>query len=81
MYNKRTWLNSQTKDSTSSVVCFNGIVTDFKGNKYPSIFIEISDCQTKVRLHKTEDDTITEFIEKLNLLKNEINLFINNLSN
>lgn len=78
-YNKRTWLNPITKDASSSVVAFNGTVTDFKGKVYPSTFLEISDCQRKIRLHQTADDSREDFIEKLELLKNEIELFIKNL--
>lgn len=79
MYNKRTWLNPETKDGTSSVVAFNGTVTDYKNKTYPSTFLEISDCQNKIRLHQTSDDTREEFINKLTLLKSEIELFIKHL--
>ena len=78
-YNKRTWLNSTEKDGTSSVVAFDGRVTDFKGKTYPSTFLEISDCQRKIRLHVTADDNAGDFIEKLELLQIEIKLFINHL--
>jgi hypothetical protein len=80
-YNKRTWLNPETKDATSHVVAFNGIVTDFKGKIYPSTFLEISDCQHKIRLHQTSDDSREDFIQKMKLLKNEIDLFIIHLEN
>lgn len=78
-YNKRTWLNPITKDASSSVVAFSGTVTDFKGKTYPSTFLEISDCQHKIRLHQTSDDSREDFIEKMKLLKSEIELFINHL--
>lgn len=78
-YNRRTWLNPETKDATSYVVAFNGRVTDFKGEVYPSTFLEIADCSRKVQLHQTSDDTREEFITKLKLLKDEIELFINHL--
>lgn len=78
-YNKRRWLNPVDKDATSSIVCFNGTVTDFKGKTYPSTFLEISDCQTKIRLHQTSDDTREDFIEKLKLVKSEIKRFIKHL--
>lgn len=81
MYNKRTWLNSIEKDSTGSVVCYNGIVSDFKGKTYPSTFIEISDCQNKIRLHKVTDDSKEDFINKLKLLQSEIEQFIKHLEN
>ena len=78
-YSKRTWLNPIEKDGTSAVVAFDGKVSDWKGREYPSTFIEISDCQRKIRLHYTPDDDLGDFIEKLQLLKSEIDLFINHL--
>lgn len=79
MYNRRIWLNPETKDGSSSVVAFNGTVTDFKGKTYPSTFLEIADCQNKIRLHQTADDTKEDFINKIKLLRDEIDLFIQNL--
>lgn len=77
-YNKRTWLNGEGSDATSSVVAFDGEVTyDNKYNR--STFLEISDCRNKIRLHITTDDTTNNFIEKLETLKHEVNLFINHL--
>ena len=81
MYNRRTWLNKDTSSSTGSVVAFDGRLIDYKGNDYQSTFLEISDCSSKVTLHITSDDTITDFIDKLELLKSEIELFINHLKN
>lgn len=81
LYNKRTWLNSENSDSTGSVVAFNGRLIDFDGKEYNSTFLEIADCRNKIRLHITSDDTKEDFITKLKLLNNEINLFINHLEN
>lgn len=79
VYNKRTWLNQVKSDSTGSVVAFDGDIVDFEGKKYHSTFLEIADCRHKIRLHITSDDTKEEFIEKMKLLKEEIELFINHL--
>jgi len=82
IYNKRTWLNSAKCDSTGSVVAFDGKVTDIDtGKKYTQRFLEIADCRSKVRLHKTSDDTDKDFLDKMKLLKREIDLFINHLEN
>jgi hypothetical protein len=78
-YNKRTWLNKETSDLTGSVVAFDGRLIDYKGNDYQSTFLEIADCKNKIRLHITSDDTVTDFIDKLELLKSEIESFINRL--
>ena len=76
-YNKRTWLNSKKSDSTGSIVCFSGEVTDLDtGKKYSQMFLELSDCRNKVRLHLTSNDTKLEFLNKMRLLKNEISKFI-----
>ena len=42
-------------------------------------FIEIADCHGKVRLHKSSDDSVTEFIQKLSVMCNEIDCFIKHL--
>lgn len=77
-YNKRTWLNPLSSSSTSSVVCFNGTVIDQYG-KYIDTFLQIRDCSRLIKLHKKFDETDEEFITKLELLKNEIDLFIKHL--
>lgn len=78
MYNKRTWLNKEASPSTGNIVAFDGEVS-WRGEKIRAPFLEISDCNVSVRLHKTDDDTIGDFIDKMKLLKNEIELFINHL--
>ena len=78
-YNSRTWLNSLNSDSTGSVVAFDGDVMLWNKELTPSTFLEISDCRNKVRLHMNEDDSKAHFIQKMNILKDEIQLFINHL--
>ena len=64
------------------MVAFDGMVTDIDTKEqYPQLFLEISDCKTKVRLHQTSDDTREDFIIKMELLKHELVLFINHLEN
>lgn len=75
MYNKRKWLNSRVSDSTGSIVAFSGKVTH-DNKKVDWTFLEISDCSNKIRLHQTTDDSRQGFINKMKLLKNEIELFI-----
>ncbi len=80
MYNKRTWLNAESCDSTGSVVAYDGKVTDLDtNNQYTQRFLEIADCHHKIRLHKTSDDTDKDFLDKMRLLKSEIDQFINYL--
>lgn len=78
MYNKRTWLNPIKSDSSSSIVAFDGIVTN-KGESLESRFIQIADCNRKITLHQTSDDTKEDFINKIKLLRSEIDLFIEHL--
>lgn len=77
-YNRRTWLNSGNSRSTGSVVCFDG-KTEFSDGADRDAFIEIADCHGKVRLHKSSDDSVTEFIQKLSTMRNEIDFFIDHL--
>lgn len=80
-YVERVWLNPDMSDLTGSIVCFDGIVTDFEGKNYPETFGEIADCHRKVRIHKTSDSTNEEFLFKLRSLRNEITKFITHLEN
>lgn len=75
-YNRRIWLNPVNSRSTGSVVCFDG-ETEFSDGADRDSFIEIADCHGKVRLHKSSDDSITEFVQKLSAIRNEIDFFIN----
>ena len=75
-YSCRIWLNSENSRSTGSVVCFDG-ETEFSDGA--DLFIEIADCHGKVRLHKSSDDSVTEFIQKLSMLRNEVDSYINHL--
>lgn len=77
-YNRRTWLNKNDSPSTGSVVAFDGITT-WRDEKIRNIFLSISDCNVSARLHKTDDDTIRDFVNKMKLLKDEIQLFITHL--
>lgn len=75
MYNKRTWLNKPGSPSTGNVVAFDG-VTAWKGENVKNTFLSISDCNNSIRLHRIDDDSIEDFIDKMKLLKDEIEQFI-----
>ena len=77
-YNKRTWLNKESSPSMGNVICFDGCTT-WHGEKMRNTFLQISDCSWSIRLHKTEDDSITDFVDKLKLLNKEISSFITHL--
>ncbi len=75
MYNKRTWLNKSDSPSTGNVVAFDGLTT-WKGEKIRNTFLSVSDCYSTIRLHPTDDENIDDFINKLEVLKNDITEFI-----
>lgn len=78
LYNKRTWLNTPGSPSTGNVVAFDGMVS-WHDEKIRSVFLSVSDCNVCARLHKTDDDTIDDFINKMKLLRENIDEFIHHL--
>ena len=74
MYNKRVWLNKEGSPSTGNVVCFDGNIT-WHGNRIRDLFLQVSDCNNSIRLHKIDDDSIDDFIDKIKLLRDEIDKF------
>jgi hypothetical protein len=73
----REWLNSDGSSSTGSIVCFHGKSSwaNKHGEQADSTFIEIADCHVKARLHRSEFDTLDDFITKLNLLRSTLDRF------
>ena len=76
-YSKRVWLNKNDSPSTGSVVAYHG-PKRFNGDEEPVLiaFLEVSDCHSKARLHVSPDDTMFEFIEKMELLRATITDFV-----
>lgn len=79
-YNKRTWLNNTKSDSTSTIVAYDGYVT-YKNKPTPYRFLEISDCKNKIRLHQNTDDTKSDYVNKIKLLRDELTKYILFLQN
>ena len=77
LYNKRTWLNKSDSPSLGSVVAFDGEVKYSDGAERTT-FLAISDCSKTIKLIKNTEN-INDFIDKMKLLKSEIELFINHL--
>lgn len=77
-YNKRTWLNPDNSSSTANIIAFDGDV-NYSGEVCKTTFLQIADCRKTIKLHVVEYDTIHDFIDKMKLLRNEIDLFINHL--
>lgn len=76
MYSRKMWLNKEQSPSLGSVAAFDGEITYDKKKKYRSTVLSISDCYSFIKLHKTDDDSMDDFINKLKLLQSEIGLFV-----
>lgn len=72
-YNKRIWLNTDDSHYTGSIVLFDGVDVINHGKKLDRYsFVEISSCHGKVRIHKDDNLTMEDYIQKLKLLETEI---------
>lgn len=74
MYNKRVWLNKEDSPSLGNIVTFDGIIKYSDGNERTT-FLALSDCRFTVKIIKNTE-SIEDFIDKMKLLKNEIDSFI-----
>lgn len=79
-YSKRVWLNPNNSPSTGNIIAFDDIET-IDGKPYISQFFKISDCYHIANIHKAEYDTEEDFLNKMILMRDEINLFIEHLKN
>jgi len=75
-FSKRVWLNRNDSGSTGSVVAFCGDVKWKPGKPEISTFLEVSDCHSKVRLHRAYLDSREDFIAKMLLLRDTVDQFI-----
>lgn len=78
MYNKRTWLNKENSPSIGSVVAFDGDVKYSDGIERTT-FLALSDCGKTIKLSRNTE-SIEDFIDKMKLLKSEIDSFIDYLT-
>lgn len=76
LYNRRAWLNKEDSCSTGNVVAT--VYVDEELNM--TACLSVSDCYNSARLHKTNEDTMEDFIDKMKVLNNEITLFIKTLN-
>jgi hypothetical protein len=70
-------LNPKKHPSTGHVVAYDGASPWRKKEKYS--YFEVSDCQSKIRLHLTRQDNIKDFIRKLKILRKVLDRFIRHL--
>jgi len=79
-YSRRQWLNPDGHPSTGSVVAYHGESPwDRDGKPDVMTILEISDCHSKVRLHRSEKDTLEEFVGKMETLRDVIDDFVAHL--
>lgn len=79
-YKEHVELNSSTP-STGDITCYDGIIIDQNNEKdnYESQSISISDCHTKVRLHRSHYDTDVDWLRKVRLLHEAIGRYRDHL--
>ncbi len=77
-YKSEDWLNEFESPSTGSIVCFDGW-RDYSDGPDRCTFIEVADCQQKIRLHKAQGDTLRDFIAKAEKMRNALDYFIKHL--
>jgi len=65
-YSKQAWLNIKGSPSTGAVVAYHG--PSPWSEDTDKTFLEVSDCHYKVRLHKTDVESMRNFIRKLRKL-------------
>lgn len=75
LYKRTTELNKHKSPSTGSCTAFYG-KSPWKEFKGPYMFFEVADCSCKVRLHNSQIDNKKLFIQKIKLLRDELDKFI-----
>lgn len=80
-YNKRKWLNRVDSHYTGSIVCHDGIVSNRGKDPARYTFIEIADCHGKARIHYDDNLDMNAYIEKLKIIRSEVDDFILHLEN
>jgi hypothetical protein len=73
-YKTQTWLNPENHPSTGNVVCFHG-KSPWEKRKKKLTYLQISDCNNSIRLHRTDFDSKEDFCIKLKLLESAIREF------
>lgn len=73
LYNSRVWLNPESDYASGAVICYAGILD----NDSEYLYLELQDCNKKVRLHKTAYESKEDYLKKIKLLKEEIDKYLN----
>lgn len=79
-YSRREFLNQKDSPSTGFVIAYDGMINDDEEEEpYRATFLKVGDCYSIVKLHKASYDTMDDFIEKMEKLKDVIGGFIDHL--
>lgn len=79
LFNSRKFLAESGTASTSNIVCYSG-PSPWDGGDQQAHFVSISDCHSAVRLHKTDQESLSSYISKLEALRDELSAYISWLS-
>lgn len=77
-YKVTTALNSKDSPSTGMVTAYSGRSPWPKEIKH-YMYLEIQDCHSKIRLHNSQIDTMSDFIKKMRRLRDALNDYIEHL--
>jgi hypothetical protein len=72
MYNKRVWVNPEDSPSTGYILAYHGPahwVASKDGERRLESFFEVAYCQQKARLNKCNFDSMDEFIQKIEMVR------------
>ena len=78
-YNRRVWLNELSSSSTGSIVLYDGVNVDQDENEYTDMYVEVGSCKSKATIHKGYYDSIDDYINKVKLMRDELNAYIDHL--
>ena len=81
-YNRRTWLNPESSSSTSAIITFDGKYINEDGKEDDWRFVELKDCKRTVTfMQHTDEDTKEDFVNKIKLIRDELDLYLDYLKN
>lgn len=79
-YNKRIWLNDEDSPSTGSMVAYDGVEIE-DGVSFDVRYLRFTDCYNVIRLHQEHYSTKEDYLKKLRLIKDNLDLYIKHLEN
>lgn len=78
-YCKKTFIGTTQTSSTANICCFDGTETHYN-KPYELIHVSISDCRNTVKIHFLEDETFDQYYRKVKRMRDELDKFLEHLS-